>query len=345
MRYLRFLFPGLLLLIPVAVSAHEAYVLPSAFFWNTLAQPINAMAFSALNNPDNLRITLEVVGGTLIALLLNFLFRRTNAGRTLHAFFERGKWLGPHFVRIAIAAAFFFSAQSNAFLGPELTLNSLPLAAVLRVLLYIVSFLILAGLFTEIAAFIALIIFTIGFVVFGTYTITYLNYLGEIVALLLFGLRNFSIDGLLFGPLTGVRKKWEKYGPVIVRICYGLALAWAAVTVKLLHPELTLQVATHWNLMQFSWLFPPDPLLITLGAGLAELAIGLFIAFGFQLRLTVLVSLFYITLSLLFFRELVWPHVMLYGISLNLLVQPETFTLDSILFNSRRAPKRKAKSV
>ncbi len=54
------------------------------------------------------------------------------------------------------------------------------------------------------------------------------------------------------------------------------------------------------------------------------------------MRLTILISLFYITLSLLFFRERVWPHLLLYGISFNLLVQPETFTIDHILFKKHR---------
>jgi hypothetical protein len=165
---------------------------------------------------------------------------------------------------------------------------------------------------------------------------TYLNYLGEIIVLLLFGLRVWSVDGVLFGPL----KRFPRLAPyetTIIRIFYGTALIWAAVTVKLIHPELTVTVVNNWNLTRFHWLFPSDPLLVTLGAGIVEAVIGIFIIFGFEMRMTILISLFYITLSLLYFRELVWPHILLYGISFNLLVEPESFTLDHLLFGDERA--------
>ncbi|GBD34292.1 hypothetical protein HRbin35_00002 [bacterium HR35] len=55
--------------------------------------------------------------------------------------------------------------------------------------------------------------------------------------------------------------------------------------------------------------------------------------------MTVLISLFYITLSLIYFKELVWPHILLYEISLNLLVQPEILTLDHFIFERHRKEK------
>ncbi len=260
-------------------------------------------------------------------------------GIVAHAWLERWAFLGPLFIRAAIASAFFLSALSWSFLGPELPLTQMPFAVVLRILLFIASICIALGFFTEIAAGIALIIFCIGYFVFGAYLTTYLNYLGEIIVLTLFGMRQWSLDGLLFGESKHFASL-RPYDSTIVRVCYGIALMFAAVSVKFLHPALTVQVVNQWHLTQFHWLFPSDPLLITLGAGLAELAIGLFIVIGFEMRLTVLISLFYITLSLMYFHELVWPHLMLYGISLSILVQPERFTLDALLFNRQRKKKQ-----
>lgn len=326
---------GILAAIPMLASAHEAYVVSKDFFWQEMSQPLSFKALAALHNSHDVAVTLQVVIGVLLLLLLNFLFRLTKIGGKMHRSFERFSHWGPVIVRIAIAAAFFFGARSGAFLGPELSLSQMPFAEFMRWGLYIASGMIAVGLFTEIAALAGLVIFTIGFFTFGAYLATYLNYLGELIVLFLFGMRQWSFDALLFGPLKKWREVWEPYGTTIVRVFYGAALIYAGITVKFLHADLTLRVINDWHLTQFHWLFPSDPLLVVLGAGLAEAAIGLFILFGFEMRMTVFISLFYITLSLLYFQELVWPHILLYGISLNLIVQPETFTLDHLLFRKR----------
>lgn len=214
------------------------------------------------------------------------------------------------------------------FLGPELHLASMPFAGIFRFVMFISSFMFLFGIGTELAALACLIAFTVGWFVFGWYLVTYLNYFGELVALLLFGSRTWSLDRVVQGTLNrfaGLRT----YETVIVRVCYGIALMYAAITIKFLHPILTVTVVEKYHLTQFHWLFPHDPLLVTLGAALAETAIGLFIMVGFETQLTVLVSLFYITLSLLFFREVVWPHLMLYGISLNLIFNQSRISVDA----------------
>lgn len=321
-------------LLPSFASAHEAYVLDQKFFWNELSMPWSFESLNAFKNSDDVHMIIVITFSIITALIIAYFFRRLPIGEKVNANFEKLSEYGPLFVRVTIAIAFFFSASGMSFLGPELHLEQMPFAHLLQILLYAASICIALGFLTEIAGIVTFIIFCIGFHVFGLYLVTYLNYLGEILVLALFGMRKWSIDGLLFGS----QKRFihfQKYETTIIRIFYGAALSFAAITVKFLHPDLTLEVINHWNLTQFHWLFPHDPLLVALGAGLSELAIGIFIIIGFELRLTVLISLFYITLSLLFFRELVWPHLMLYGISFNLLVQPETFTIDHILFDRK----------
>lgn len=339
MRLKLLIFASLLVgivLVPVGARAHEAYVLDHAFFWQQMMLPYSTHAVDALKSPANVALTLKIVGSVLLLLVLNFFFRRSRVGQHLNRTLERLAKFGPLFIRVAIAAAFYESAASWSFLGPELSIHQMSLAWLIRATLYAASIMIALGLFTEVAGGAALIAFTLGYFTFGAYLSTYLNYLGEIVVLLLFGMRTWSVDRWLFGSRVWLQR-WKKYDTTIVRICYGAALIFAAITVKFLHPALTVQVITQWHLTQFHWLFPSDPLLVALGAGLAECAIGFFILVGFETRLTVIISLFYITLSLLYFRELVWPHLMLYGISLNLMVQPETFTLDRLFLGRRRS--------
>ncbi|HEY9480665.1 MAG TPA: hypothetical protein VIR98_00330 [Candidatus Paceibacterota bacterium] len=319
---------------PLGASAHEAYVLDQNFFWSELAKPASFESISALNDPANVQVFLIITVCIVAALALTFLLRRFSVGRRISRSFEKLSAYGPVVLRLTIATAFFFSAASQSFLGPELPLTVLPFAPLLRIALFISAVCITLGLFTRIAALLALIVYSIGFFHFGFYVTTYLNYLGEILVLLLFGSGKWSLDVVLF-KRRELFSHFKKYETTIVRVCYGAALIFAAITVKFFHPALTIEVVQHWDLTRFHWLFPHDPLLVTLGAGLSEFAIGLFIIFGFEMRLTVLVSLFYITLSLLFFRELVWPHLMLYGVSINLLVQPEIFTLDHVFFDRK----------
>lgn len=324
--------------LPIIASAHEAYVLPYSDFWTGMKQPFSAHAFAALESPSNLHITLVIAFSVIFALTINFILRWFGVGRKTGAFMERYSFLGPHFVRVTLAVAFFFSAASNTFLGPELHGSLFAHPTLLQGLLFALSLMIAFGFLTELAALIGIGLFISSLIIFGPYMFTYLNYFGELIVLFLFGMRVFSVDRYLFGPLRRLRF-FEKYETVIVRVLYGMALIYAAITVKLLHPNLTVSVVDTWHLTKFYLLFPSDPLLITLGAGIVETIIGLFIIFGFEMRLTVIVSLFYITLSLFYFRELVWPHLLLYGISFNLLVQPEVFTLDHLFFSHHRKAK------
>lgn len=316
--------------LPVQVFAHEAYVLSKAQFENGL-HTSGPNVFNALRSSSNLRVFFLISIVIFAVLVVNFLFSRTRIAKEISNKLEKLSRFGPLLVRLAISASFFFSALSNSFLGPEIPLDTMPYGLMLRAGLFLISFLILLGFFTELAGLVALISFTIAATVYHWYLASYLNYFGEIIVLILFGTREqWSVDRWMFGKLRRFFTI-KLYEIDIVRAFYGLALMFVAVDVKLLHPNLTMLVVNQYHLTQFHWLFPHDPLLVTLGAALAELTIGLFILLGFQLRLTVLITLFYITLSLFFFREMVWPHFLLYGISFNLLITPQKLSLDNWL--------------
>ncbi len=320
----------ILLAWPGISSAHEAYVLPRPEFEAGLKY-VSVQTLSALQDPANLRLFFIITIGVGLGLILSLWFSQTRIAAAAANKIERLKFLGQWIVRLAVSASFFFSATSNSFLGPDISLDSLPYRVAIKGALFVISAMVLFGFLTELAALLALVVFTIAANVYHWYLATYLNYLGELMVLIMFGARGFgSIDRWMFGETK--RFLWlKKYESDIVRIFYGAALAFAAINVKFLHSTLTLTVVKSYHLTQFHWLFPSDPVLVTLGAAISELTIGLFIMFGFQLRLTVLISLFYITLSLLYFRELVWPHLLLYGISFNLLITPQQLSLDNWL--------------
>lgn len=342
-------FPSIIFLLfsalvfPSLAFAHEAYVLSPEQFHQGLTES-GTNPFAALRNPDNLRIFLTISGVIVALLVLNFLFRHSKPGRALNEGLGKLSRFGPVVVRLAIGVSFLFSALSWSFLGPEIPLQSLMFPEILRIGLFISSILIVTGLFAELAALIAFIVFGFAVLAHGFYLMTYLNYLGELVVLLFFGSRYLSLDRIIFG-LKKYFMKLQKYETAIIRVCYGIGFTFTAISVKFLHPQLTSTVVIEYNLTRFHWLFPQDPLLVVFGAGLAELIIGIFIIFGFELRLTVFITLIYLTLSLIYFRELVWPHLILYGISIDLMVDKERFTLDHFFDRIKILRRMRLKSL
>lgn len=316
-------------IIPTLASAHEVYVLNKDEIADGFSNH-SLNIFTALQSTENLKLFLIVSVCVGVVFVANLFFRHYAWGDALRRFFEKGHVFGPIFVRLAVSVAFFYSAAEWSFLGPELSLHDFPYGGIIRIVLFVLSALFFFGLFVEWAAIVGLGIFCIAIYKYGWYMLSYANYFGEFIVLIMFGLRVFSFDKLFFGE--GKRfASLEKYKTTIVRICYGFALAFAAIYIKLLNPALTYEVVTQYNLTQFTCLFPSDPLFVVLGAFLAELTIAIFVMIGFQLRLTVFISLIFFTMSLLFFKEAVWPHFLLYGISFSLIFNKEVLTLDNLI--------------
>ncbi|HSD98276.1 MAG TPA: DoxX family membrane protein [Patescibacteria group bacterium] len=310
--------------------AHEAYVLThSEFQQGLMTFATNPLA--PLFDPKYIH-TSEVITLCVVALyLLNFLWAATPWASRLDKLIKKAAVIGPLIIRGAISASFFYAAYANAILGPELSLTQIPGGAVIRFLLFVLSVMIFFGFCTELAAVIGLALFFSITFTFGGYMITYANYFGELLVLFLFGSRFFSLDVLLFGKRTlfSFLQKYRSLEIPIVRILYGFALLYAGWSIKFLHQSLSVEVYNQYHLINF-FHAPAD--FIAAGAGLSEMAIGLFILIGFGQRLTTLISLVFITLSILYFREMLWPHFMLYGISFSIIINSaDTFTIDRYL--------------
>lgn len=309
------------------VFAHEAYVLDKLQFNQGLLQ-YTKHPLSALFNNGNFLTFIIIVAIVLIYYILVILWSSTNWAGYLDKLIKKTAIIGSLILRIALAASFFESAQNNSFLGPELSLEVLPGGGIIRFLLYGFSAAILVGSFTEFAAFIALLIFLYVFFHFGIYMVTYAHYFGILTILTLFGSQAFSLDIFLFGKRLMIKKlgRLKQFEIPFIRTFYGISLIYTGYTIKFLHQNLTETVYNQYNLQNF---FHAPSNFIAAGAGLAEVLIGIFIVFGFAMRFTVLISLALFTLSALYFREMVWPHYMLYGISLFLLINSaDKFTID-----------------
>ncbi len=342
-KYLLSLFLAVsvgIILAPVAL-AHEAYVLP-AFEFQAGLKTDAANPLAPLIDPQHLKVFITI--GILVALsyLIIIIWSTTKFSDILDKVVRKAAVIGPLIIRIAISAAFFFSAQANVILGPELPLSQVPYGGAIRLFLFIASFMIITGTLTELAAALGIIAYFYVSSVFGFYMITYTNYLGELLVLFLFGSRFLSFDGLFFGQKRWIEKMsdYRFLETPIVRILYGVALIYAGYTIKFLHQGLTVDVYNQYHLGDF---FHATAQFIAAGAGLSELMIGFFILIGFSMRWTILISLVFITLSILYFRELLWPHLMLYGISFSLLINSgDKYTIDKYMVPWVRGVLKKA---
>jgi uncharacterized membrane protein YphA (DoxX/SURF4 family) len=216
-------------------QAHEAYVL-TADDLNKAVNSNQPNVLTALSDLTNLRVSLAVVIGSAIAFGAYFFFHHSRYGQALDRWLLKFDSWGQVLLRIALAACLFASAGTAAYLGPELSIYSMPFSDTFQLLLVIVGIMILFGFLTEIAAIVGLVLFIIATVVYQAYMLTYVNYFGEFLALILFGSRFLSVDQKLFGEAktTAKRRNWEM---LLIRTTYGLSILYPAISIKLMQPN------------------------------------------------------------------------------------------------------------
>lgn len=318
------------LLLPLQAYAHEAYVLPADQF-NQGLKTYSQNPLRPLFENTYIHATLGITWCIIIVYLLSLLWSASKPAESIDGYIKKTKHLGPFIIRLTLSLTFLYAAQSNVILGPEIPLTTLPGGFIIRFLLFLMAFMLFLGVLTEVAAMIGLLIFLYILPYFNLYLVTYANYFGELLVLFLFGSRFLSVDTLFFGHklFFSHLKKYLFLEIPIVRILYAVSLIYAGISIKFLHQDISIAVYNQYRLVT---VFHAPATYIAAGAGLSEIAIGLFLLLGFAQRLTIIVSVIFITLSLLYFRELLWPHLILYGISFSLFINSaDVYTLDSYL--------------
>jgi hypothetical protein len=313
MRVLIVVLGFLFIALPFGVAAHEVYVLSPDAIATAIASPSPSPFQAFATNRFQFFlwgfIALVVVSTIFFAsithrieLLFEPLFRRMRP------------WAAP-VARVTLGLCLIASAYNGALFGPELPLSDFGIYGVLlRFFLYAAGVLITLNVYPQVGAGIALLIFAAGTLRYGVYSLTYLNYLGEILLAL-----------FLLKPL------YEEYAFLVLRVCFGVSLAFGALYAKFVHSNLALATINDYQLTNY---FHFDPLFIVLGACIIEVVMGIFFIVGFEIRHTSLFFLFWIVLSLLFFGESVWPHLILIGVNISLFMYGyDRWTVEGRYFN------------
>ncbi len=298
---------------PQAVSAHEGYVLSP----ETIARDVATVSPSPFGAFATNRFQFFLWGFVAFVVVSTIFF--ASVTHRLEMLFEPlltrlRPWAAP-VARVTLGLCLLASAYNGALFGPELPLADFGIYGVLlRLLLYIAGVLIVFNWYTQVGAILALLIFAAGVARYGVYTLTYTNYLGEILLAL-----------FLLKPL------YEEYAFLVLRVGFGISVAFGALYAKFIHSNLALSTIYEYNLTNY---FHFDPLFIVLGACIIEVLMGVFFIVGFELRHTALFFLFWIFLSLVYFGESVWPHLILVGVNIALFCYGyDRYTVEGRYFN------------
>lgn len=319
MRFAWLLCWALLLCAPLAAGAHEVYVLTPERIEADISAP-SPNPFDAFGDNRALFFFSAFVGFVFVSTV--FFASITHRFELFFApYFARMRPWAPLVARLTLGACLIASGHNFALYGPELPLSDwgayAPLA---QWALYISGALVMLGLFVRAAAAAAGIVFLGGVLLYGSYMLNYINYLGELAVVLLLG-----------GSWKPGPQRHEALAFLLLRVCFGVSVLYAAVYGKFLHSNLALSTIAEYNLTGY---FPFDPLFTVLGAGLIEVLMGFFFIIGFEVRHTALFFLFWIFLSLLYFGEAVWPHLILVGVNAALIMYGyDRWTVHGRLFN------------
>ena len=322
----------LTLFTPVLVFAHEVYVLDKATILHDILSS-SPNPFSQIAEDPQLFIFWGIIGIILVTTV--FAMSISHWFETIFSpFLNRLKPYAAPIARVTLGVCLIASAYNFALFGPELPLTDFGAIAVpIQLALYISGILCLVGLWTRVAGLLALTIFLVGVAQYNFYMFTYANYLGEILFSIILGSGLFSLDRMFSiqsNFLPTLQKIIEPLAFPILRLLFGMSVAFASYFAKFTHSQLALDVVHEYHLTNF---FHFEPLFIVLGACIVEILIGIFIAFGFEIRHTALFFLFWIFLSLLYFGESVWPHLVLVGVLLSLFCQgSDRYSVDGYVY-------------
>ena len=335
--------------LPGIGLAHEVYVLQPGQIATDISEPPFDMVATLMTNLHQV-IFWAFIGFVLVSTVFFMSIFRLFETRS-HPFFMRIRPYASTVARVTVGLGFIAGGYFGATYGPELPLaiSFGGNAHLVSLALSIIGVLMVVGFWARAAAIAALALFLTSIYQHGIYMLTYINYLGEIIVLLIIGSHRASIHSLtgwsetFYASFQRLAERMKSLAFPILRVCFGVSLIYSSVYAKIIHNNLALQVASlplAGHAHGLAYYFGFEPHFMVLGAAIIEIVIGLFFIFGIEIRWTSIFLLFWLTLSLWYFQESVWPHVILIGIPIAFIMHGyDKYSIEGYFFkNSRREP-------
>jgi uncharacterized membrane protein YphA (DoxX/SURF4 family) len=348
-KAIAFLIALQILFTPVIASAHEVYVLTPAQITEAIHTPPFNMLAVIQNNLHEFVfwafVTILAIFCVFFISIIRFL------ERWIDPFFVKARPYAPFVARVTVGLSFLAAAYYQASYGPELPLINTygSLTGFITVVLVVIGILTIIGFYARVAAFVALVMYGIAVWFHGWYMLTYINYMGEIIVLLALGAHNLSVDNFFMkrkAPKTPMQSQasptaWNKITNwismrsfAILRVCFGISLIFASAYAKVIYNNLGLFTVMQYHLDKILGF---EPHFLVLGAAIIEILIGTFIILGVEIRFASLFFEFWLMLSLWFFGEVVWPHIILIGIPIALVMYGyDNYSLEGWFFRKKK---------
>ena len=338
------IFLGIFIFSVNTISAHEVYVLSPAQIAQATGMPSFNMLAVVQNNLG--QFTFWAFIGILTIFFVFFISTLRFLERFADPILIRLRPYALFVTRVTIGLSFLAAAFYQATYGPELPIANTygSLSGFITMVLVIIGIMTILGFYARLAATVALIMYCIGVWFHGFYMLTYINYLGEIIVLLAIGAHNLSIDNYFSKKNRVPAKRWPITQKItdflapksfaIIRVCFGISLIFASAYAKIVYNNLGLSTVLKYHL---DTLLGFEPHFLVLGAAIVEILIGTFIVFGIEIRFASLFFEFWLMLSLWFFGEVVWPHIILIGIPIALIMYGyDEYSVEGYFFRKRK---------
>lgn len=326
------------------VSAHEEYVVDEEY-------DVGAAEFltDALTDPFVVGPLLAGAVGTLAVVAIYLAVRpfQHDIAAFRSAMNEYDPYI-PWLLRISIGIPLIGAGFGGYFISPSLELN-------LRLLQVALGFGLLFGLATRVIALLGLAIYLVGVVIWPTLLLQF-EYVCGFAAIALIGSGRPSADHVLqriagkeetvyarVDPVYEYARSFQDRAqaytdllPIVVRVGLGTTFVYLGLSQKILRPGIGLAVVGRYDLTA---VVPVAPELWVLGAGLAEIGLGIAIILGFFTRASAMVAIGMFTLTLFALSDdPVLAHVALFGIASVLLITGSgRYSVDERLGSTERA--------
>ncbi len=297
-------------------AAHEVYVLDQTTVEDALSHPPLQVFSIIYEQAGRFFFWFCLVSAILIFIGIISFSKRLEA--MCDPFLLRLRRYAPFIGRVTLGISVIASAYFASLFGPELPMSLfLPEAAILpfRIYLAVLGVLLTVGYKTRTAALLMMLTYVVMVFRFSHYMLTYLNYFGEMVIAFTLGSRVWALD-------SGVRKEYVPnlfkplvrfvvgHGDFMLRIAFGVSLIYSALYAKFIHAQLAIDTVVQYHLTDYFHFTPP---FLVLGALAVELLLGTLFILGIEVRFAAIFLTIFLTLSLLYFGEAVWPHIILVG--------------------------------
>lgn len=302
------------LFLPAFALAHEVYVLPLDVIKEAMANP----------SPDPFSAMIGNEWRFMFWAFVGFIVVSTIAAATFFGLFEkrmipmlmRLKRYALPLARLTAGLSTLSFGLAGALYGTEIPFETLfgAVSGLMQIFFVAAGIALILGVFTRPFAVLLALIYGYAGYVYGWYIFTYTDHIGLYILLILLGSGGYSLSRRLHINEVNAPRIVEHLRPLafpILRILFGFGIMFASIYAKYMYSALALNVVTMYSLTKY---FPFDPLFVVLGALIIEFLAGVLFMLGIAVRWSAVFLLFWLTLSLIYFQEDVWPHIILFGL-------------------------------